>query len=80
MSTTDDWKPDKFITYRFISDFAIVTFNVPGMAEWDDEQWDSVARTDLASYVTEPEAYWEDDQWEIEDGQEQYETYGKVTL
>jgi hypothetical protein len=64
--TNDDWKPDKFITYRFVSDFAIVTFIVPGMAEWDDETWDSVAHTDLASYVTEPEAYWEDDQWEVE--------------
>jgi hypothetical protein len=77
---TDDWKPNKFITYRFVSDFAIVTFNVPGMAEWDDEQWDSVAQTDLASYVTEPIAYWEDDQWEVEDGVEQYETYGRVSL
>jgi hypothetical protein len=66
MSPTDDWKPDKFITYRFVSDFAIVTFIVPGLDEWDDETWDSVAHTDLASYVTEPEAYWEDDQWEVE--------------
>jgi hypothetical protein len=66
MSPTDDWKPDKFVTYRFVSDFAIVTFIVPGLDEWDDETWDSVAHTDLASYVTEPEAYWEDDQWEVE--------------
>ena len=66
MSFTDDWKPDKFVTYRFVSDFAIVTFIVPGLDEWDDETWDSVAHTDLASYVTEPEAYWEDDQWEVE--------------
>ena len=66
MSPTDDWKPDKFVTYRFVSDFAIVTFIVPGLDEWNDETWDSVAHTDLASYVTEPEAYWEDDQWEVE--------------
>ena len=66
MSPTDNWKPDKFVTYRFVSDFAIVTFIVPGLDEWDDETWDSVAHTDLASYVTEPEAYWEDDQWEVE--------------
>jgi hypothetical protein len=77
---TDDWKPDKFITYRFVSDFAIVTFVVPGMAEWSEEAWNEVALTDLASYVTEPEAYYQDDQWEIEDGLDQYETYGKVTV
>ena len=77
---SDDWNPDKFITYRFISDFAIITFNVPGLSEWEEEWWDSVAQTDLASYVTEPEAYWLDDCWEIEDGKEQHETYGKVSL
>lgn len=58
-----DWKPDKFITYRFISDFATIVFTVPGMSDWSDEMFDSAAETDLASYVTEPEAYYMDDAW-----------------
>ena len=58
-----DWKPDKFITYRFISDCATIVFTVPGMSDWSDEMFDSAAETDLASYVTEPEAYYMDDAW-----------------
>ena len=75
-----DWNPDKFITYRFISDFAVITFVVPGMSDWSEEMFDSAANDDLASYVTEPDAYYVDDAWEIEDGLEQYETYGRVSL
>jgi hypothetical protein len=59
----EDWKPNKTVTYRFISDFAIITFGVPGMEDWSDEQFDSAAQTDLASYVTEPDAYYMDDCW-----------------
>lgn len=57
------WNPNKFITYRFVSDFAVVTFSVPGMEDWTDEMFDSAAETDLASYVTEPDAYHMDDCW-----------------
>ena len=57
------WNPDKFVTYRFISDFAVITFVVPGMSDWDEEMFDSAAETDLASYVTEPDAYYMDDCW-----------------
>lgn len=57
------WNPNKFVTYRFISDFAVVVFSVPGMEDWTDEMFDSAAETDLASYVTEPDAYYMDDSW-----------------
>ena len=58
------WNPDKFVTYRFISDFAVITFTVPGMDDWTEEMFDSAANDDLASYVTEPDAYYMDDCWE----------------
>lgn len=60
---SENWNPDKFVNYRFISDFAVITFTVPGMSDWSDEQFDSAAETDLASYVTEPDAYYMDDAW-----------------
>jgi len=59
-----DWNPDKFMTYRFVSDFAVITFTVPGMSDWDEEQWDSAATDDMTSYVTESDAYYLDDCWE----------------
>lgn len=59
----ETWNPDKFVTYRFVSDFAVITFLVPGMSDWSDEQFDSAAETDLAAYVTEPDAYYMDDSW-----------------
>jgi len=58
-----DWNPNKFITYRFVSDFAVITFVVPGMEDWTDEMFDSAAETDLSSYVTEADAYHMDDCW-----------------
>jgi hypothetical protein len=33
------------------------------MSDWDEEMFDSAAETDLASYVTEPDAYHMDDCW-----------------
>jgi hypothetical protein len=33
------------------------------MEDWTDEMFDSAAETDLASYVTEPDAYHMDDCW-----------------
>ena len=60
------WNPDKFVTYRFVSDFAVITFVVPGMSDWTDEMFDSAACADRDSYVTEPDAYYLDDCWEQE--------------
>ncbi len=60
----ESWNPNKFITYRYVSDFAVITFTVPGMADWSDEMFDSAAESDLLDYVTEPEAYYMDDCWE----------------
>ena len=61
---SESWNPDKFVTYRYVSDFAVITFVVPGMKDWSEEMFDSAANDDLASYVTEPEAYYMDDAWE----------------
>jgi len=54
----EDWKPNKTLTYRFQSEYAEIVFNVPGMAEWSEEEWDSAADSDLKSYVTSPEDYY----------------------
>ena len=60
---SESWNPDKFVTYRYVSDFAVITFVVPGMKDWSEEMFDSAANDDLASYVTEPDAYYMDDAW-----------------
>ena len=61
---SEEWNPNKFVTYRFVSDFAVITFSVPGMADWTEEMFDMAATDDLESYVTEPEAYYMDGCWE----------------
>ena len=48
-------------TYTFVSDYAVITFTVPGEADWTEEMWDTVAETDLKSYVTTPEDYYMED-------------------
>lgn len=63
---SESWNPNKFVTYRFISDFAIISFNVPGMEDWTEEMWDAAAESDLLDYVTNPEAYYMDDCWKNE--------------
>lgn len=55
---------NKIYTYRFISDYAVITFTVPGMEDWNEDEWDTAATDDLASYVTSPEDYYMDDCWE----------------
>ncbi len=72
----EDWNPDKFVTYRFVSDFAVVIFNVPGMSDWTEEMFDSAAESDLRDYVTNPELYYVDDCGENELALEQFEEYG----
>jgi hypothetical protein len=54
-------------TYRFINDYAVITFTVPGQSNWSEEEWDSAAQTDLESYVTTPEQYHMDDCFDTED-------------
>lgn len=57
----DGWNPNKFITYRYVSNYAVITFTVPGMADWSEEMFDSAADSDLRDYVTNPEDYYMDD-------------------
>jgi hypothetical protein len=54
-------------TYRFVSDYSVITFTVPGEADWSDEMWDSAAQSDLEDYVTNPEAYYQDDVFDTEE-------------
>lgn len=61
---SEDWNPDKTMTYKYVSDYAKITFTVPGMSSWEDEEWDSAAQSDLESYVTDPQDYYLDDSWE----------------
>ena len=60
----EDWNPDKFVTYRYVSDYAVITFTVPCMSDWSEEQIDSAAESDLRDYVTNPEDYYLDDCWD----------------
>lgn len=59
----DSWNPNKFATYRYVSDYAVITFVVPGMSDWDEEMFDSASESDLRDYVTNPEDYRLDDSW-----------------
>jgi len=54
-------------TYRFINDYAVITFTVPGEAYWSEDEWDTAALDDLKSYVTTPEQYYMDDCFDTED-------------
>lgn len=54
-------------TYRFINDYSVITFTVPGRSDWSEEEWDSAADSDLVSYVTNPEQYYMDDCFDTED-------------
>ena len=60
----EEWKPNKFMTYEYVSDYSVIKFTVPGMADWSDEEWDSAGQSDLESYVTEPKAYYLNEVWE----------------
>lgn len=60
-----DWNPDKAFYYRFQSNYAEITFVVLGMQEWSEEEFDSAADSDLASYVADGGDFWLDDCWEV---------------
>jgi|688.fasta_scaffold1189987_2 hypothetical protein len=60
----EEWKPDKFMTYQYVSPYSVIQFTVPGMADWSEEQWDSAGQYDLEQYVTEPKQYHLDESWE----------------
>lgn len=51
-------------TYRYINDYAVITFTVPGDTKWSEEEWDDAGQTDLESYVTTPEQYYLDECWD----------------
>jgi len=63
----DDWKPDKFMTYMYVSDYSVIQFTVPGMADWSEEEFDSAGQNDLESYVTNPKDYFLNEVWEKND-------------
>ena len=58
---------NKFMTYRYVSDYSVITFTVPGNKAWGEVEFDAVAKDDLESYVTSPKDYWLDDSWEKEE-------------
>lgn len=55
---------NKTMTYKFVNDYAVIVFTVPGMDDWTEAEWDSAAQDDLESYVTTPEQYSMDDCWD----------------
>lgn len=58
---------DKVLTYRYISDYATITFTVPVHSTWSEEECDSAGQSDLESYVTSPDDYYLDDVFESDD-------------
>lgn len=60
-------KHNKVMVYQFGNEYASLTFTVPGLKSWSEEEWDDAARSDLASYVTTPEQYYLDDCWDKDD-------------
>jgi hypothetical protein len=54
---------NSLMTYRYVSDFAVITFTVPVHTDWSEEMCDTAAQDDLESYVTNPEAYALDECW-----------------
>jgi hypothetical protein len=60
-----EWKPNKFMHYRYISDYAVVSFTVAGMDDWDEDRFDDASMFDLRSYVLNAEDYWLDDCEEV---------------
>ena len=50
-------------TYRFVSDYAVVTLSVTGEEDWTEEMFDDTAQQELASIVISPEAFYQDEVW-----------------
>jgi hypothetical protein len=56
--------PEKVLhTYRFVSDYAVVTLSVSGEESWTDEMYDDTAQEELASIVINPESFYQDEVW-----------------
>lgn len=67
MTDNNDWTPDQFYTYEFHDndETQSVTLLIPTESSWDEEQVNSVAFFDLATYLgvgmEEVETEWYDD-------------------
>lgn len=51
----------KVLTYQYVSDYCVVTFQVAGEDDWSEEQFDSAGDFDLADYVKRPEDFYLED-------------------
>ena len=54
----------KTLTYRYVSDYAVITFSVEGEDDWSEEQFDSASEFDLGCYVQNKFDYYLDDCWD----------------
>ena len=53
----------KTMTYEYVSDYAVIIFDVQGEDDWTEEMFDSVSEATLAEQVVHPQAFHLDDTW-----------------
>ncbi len=56
----------KILTYRYVSDYATIVFDVEGDDDWPEEQFDSASEFDLECYAKNHFDYSLDDCWDRE--------------
>jgi len=57
----------KTLRYEFCSDYATLSFDVEGQADWTEEEFDSAAQFDLTDYVTNPQDYYLNEAYSMEE-------------
>lgn len=56
----------KTFTYQYVSDYAVILFDVVGEDDWTEEQFDSASEFDITDYAKNPDDFHMDDCWEKE--------------
>lgn len=53
----------KTMTYQYVSDYAVILFDVEGKSSWSEEEFDSASEFDITCYAKDPQDYRLDDCW-----------------
>lgn len=54
----------KTLTYQYVSNYAVILFDVVGEDDWTEEQFDSASEFDITDYAKTPADFYMDDCWE----------------
>jgi hypothetical protein len=57
----------KTFTYQYVSDYAVVLFDVVGEDDWTEEQFDSASEFDILDYAKNGKDFYLDDCWDKSD-------------